>query len=75
MSLDEMISEDNAVRVLDAFVDSINSKELGFKYAIPKTTGRKSYNPFLGHFCSLLSVNGVVVTSFYGLDHKLVRNH
>ena len=45
MSLDEMISEDNPVRVLDAFVDGINLNELGFKYATPKTTGRKPYNP------------------------------
>lgn len=36
MSLDEMISEDNPVRILDAFVDSINLNELGFKYATPK---------------------------------------
>lgn len=45
MSLDEMINEDNPVRILDAFVDSINLNELGFKYATPKMTGRKPYNP------------------------------
>ena len=31
MSLDEMISEDNIVRVLDAFVGSLNLNEFGFK--------------------------------------------
>lgn len=45
MSLDEMISEDNTVRVLDAFVGSLNLKELGFKYATTKVIGRKPYNP------------------------------
>ena len=45
MSLDEMISEDNPVRVFDAFVGSLNLNELGFKYAITKATGRKPYNP------------------------------
>lgn len=45
MSLDEMISEDNPVRVFDAFVGSLNLNELGFKYAMTKATGRKPYNP------------------------------
>lgn len=45
MSLDEMISEDNPVRVFDAFVGSLNLEELGFKYAHTKATGRKPYNP------------------------------
>ena len=46
MSLDEMISEDNIiVRVLDAFVGSLNLNEFGFKYATTKATGRKPYNP------------------------------
>ena len=38
MSLDEMISEDNAV-------ESLNLNALGFKYATTKETGRKPYNP------------------------------
>ena len=45
MSLDEMISEDNIVRVLDAFVGSLNLNEFGFKYTTTKATGRKPYNP------------------------------
>ena len=44
---DEMISEDNPVRILDAFVDSLNMKELNFKNAERKSNlaGRPSYNP------------------------------
>ena len=45
MSLDEMISEDNAVRVIDMLVESLNLNALGFKYATTKETGRKPYNP------------------------------
>jgi hypothetical protein len=30
---EEMISEDNPVRVIDAFVDSLDMIKLGFKYA------------------------------------------
>ena len=32
--IDDYISEDNPVRFLDAFVDNLNLKELGFKNAI-----------------------------------------
>lgn len=44
---DEMISEDNPVRVLDAFVDSLDMKELNFKNADRQSclAGRPSYNP------------------------------
>ena len=44
---DEMISEDNPVRVIEAFVDSLDLKELKFKNADRDKTvaGRPSYNP------------------------------
>lgn len=45
MSLDEMINEDNSVRVIDAFADNLNLNEMGFKYATTKATGRKPYSP------------------------------
>jgi transposase len=45
MSLDEMISQDNPVRVIDIFADNINFIKMGFKYATTKTTGRKPYSP------------------------------
>jgi len=45
MALDEMISEDNPVRVIDALVDSLDMKSLEFKYANPKKYGRKPYDP------------------------------
>lgn len=45
ISFEELISEDNPVRVIDAFVDSLDIKKLGFKYAETKEKGRKPENP------------------------------
>lgn len=43
--LDEYIAEDNGVRVIDVFIDSLNLKALGFDGATPANTGRPSYHP------------------------------
>jgi transposase len=43
--IDEYITENNAVRVIDAFVDSLNLTDLGFKNAEDINTGRPGYNP------------------------------
>jgi transposase len=44
-SLDDYIAPDNAVRVVDAFVNKLDLKELGFDRAEPSTTGRPGYQP------------------------------
>lgn len=44
-TLEEFISEDNLVRVIDAFVNQLNLKELEIQRAIPARTGRPPYNP------------------------------
>lgn len=43
--LDDMIAEDNAVRAIDAIVESMDIPSLGFKYSKTAETGRKPYNP------------------------------
>ncbi len=43
--LDDYIAEDNAVRVVDAFVNSLDLKQLGFDRAEPSATGRPGYQP------------------------------
>ena len=43
--LDDWIDEDNPVRVIDAFVDSIDLGELGFDGIVPEATGRPAYHP------------------------------
>jgi len=42
--LDDYIAEDNAVRVIDVFIDGIDLSDMGFKTA-PKDTGRPAYHP------------------------------
>src|SRR5471032_2031235 len=44
-SLDEFIAEDNAVRVVDAFVNELDLAELGFEGVQAAETGRPSYHP------------------------------
>ena len=43
--LDDYIADDNPVRFIDAFVDSLDLRALGFERAVPKETGRPPYHP------------------------------
>ena len=43
--LDELITEDNPVRVIDAFIDALNLKALDFVKAESLATGRPPYDP------------------------------
>ena len=44
-SLEDYIADDNPVRVIDAFVDRLDLKQLGFDRAEPSATGRPAYEP------------------------------
>lgn len=44
-TLDRYVDEENPVRFIDAFIDSLNIEKLGFKHAISCDTGRPSYDP------------------------------
>jgi transposase len=44
-SLDEYIGDDNPVRFIDAFVESLDLRALGFGRAVPMETGRPPYHP------------------------------
>jgi len=44
-SLEDYIAEDNAIRIVDAFVNKLDLKELGFDGAEPSDTGRPGYQP------------------------------
>ena len=44
-SLDDYIAEDNAIRVVDAFINKLNFGDLGFTRAQPSATGRPGYQP------------------------------
>jgi transposase len=43
--LEDWIDEDNAVRVVDAFVDALDLGGLGFDRVAPQATGRPAYHP------------------------------
>src|ERR1700682_6506960 len=43
--LEEWIGEDNAVRLIDVFVEELDLAELGFSGVDPEATGRPSYHP------------------------------
>ncbi|GEO19396.1 transposase [Microvirga aerophila] len=43
--LEDWIGEDNPVRVIDAFVDALDLRTLGFDGVVPEATGRPSYHP------------------------------
>ena len=42
--IDDYIAEDNAVRVIDVFIDDLDLSGLGFK-VVPEATGRPAYHP------------------------------
>jgi len=44
-SLDEYVSDDNPVRFIDAFVESLDLETLGFRHAVLQETGRPPYHP------------------------------
>ncbi len=43
--LDEYISDDNPVRVIDVFVEELDLRALGFDGVVPRATGRPAYHP------------------------------
>jgi transposase len=43
--LDDFVAEDNSVRVVDAFVEELDLRELGFEGVEPACTGRPAYHP------------------------------
>jgi len=43
--LDDYIADDNAVRVVDAFVEKLDLLRLGFEGVVPESTGRPGYHP------------------------------
>jgi transposase len=44
-TLEGYVDKENPVRFIDAFVDSLNLEQLGFKHALITDSGRPSYDP------------------------------
>ena len=43
--LEDYVTEDNPVRVVDVCIDALNLEQLGFDSALPAATGRPGYHP------------------------------
>ena len=43
--LDDYVTEDNPVRVVDVFIDELDLEALGFAGVVPEATGRPAYHP------------------------------
>jgi transposase len=43
--LDDYVTEDNPVRIVEAFIDELDLAALGFAGIVPEVTGRPSYHP------------------------------
>ena len=43
--IEDYIGEENPVRVIDAFINSLDLKEAGFKRSTPNDMGRRAYDP------------------------------
>ena len=44
-TLEDQVAPDNAVRLIDAFIDRLDLQKLGFSNMVPKTEGRPPYAP------------------------------
>ena len=44
-SIEEYVDENNPVRVIEAYIDSLDMASLGFVRLQPKDTGRPAYDP------------------------------
>jgi transposase len=44
-SVDDYVTEENPVRAIEAFVDTLDLAALGFASVVPETTGRPAYLP------------------------------
>jgi len=44
-SLEDYVTEDNPVRVIDVFIDELDLRALGFAGVVPEATGRPGYHP------------------------------
>src|SRR5262249_40133554 len=43
--LDDYVTENNPVRVIEALIDELDLATLGFEGVVPETTGRPAYHP------------------------------
>jgi transposase len=71
--VDDYVSEDNPVRVVEAFVDQLDLREMGFESVAPEATGRPAYHPSV---LLKIYIYGYLnrVQSSRRLEHETQRN-
>src|SRR5215510_4520404 len=72
-SLDDWVGKDNPVRVIDAFVDGLDLKKLGFETVEPLDIGRPGYHPSI-HLKLYIYVYLYRVQSSRRLERECHRN-
>lgn len=79
--IDDMVSQENPVRVIDAFVDSMDAEGLGFIRSVPKDTGRPGYDPrdllklyIYGYFNGIRSSRKLMVECHRNLEVFFLLN-
>ena len=72
-AIDDYITEENPVRVIDGFVEMLDLKELEFKRTNPKAVGHPSYDP---KDLLKLYIYGYLnrIRSSRRLEHEAIRN-
>ena len=60
--LDDFVTEDNTVRVVDVFVKGLDLEALGFERVIAKGKGRSGYHPAI-----LLNCISMVISTAFNL--------
>lgn len=80
--LDDCISEDNSVRAIEAFVESLNLRRLGFTKSDPSGPGAPKYNPkdmvklyFYGHMNSIRSSRKLEKATYINIEIMWLINN
>lgn len=71
--VDDYVGDDNPVRVIEAFVDQLDLREIGFEGVDPEATGRPAYHPSV---LLKIYIYGYLnrVQSSRRLEHETQRN-
>jgi len=68
-SLEDYITEDNPVRIIDVFIGELDLEALGFAGVVPEATGRPAYHP-----ATLLKIYLNRIQSSRRLERETQRN-
>ena len=70
-SLDDWVDKDNPVRVIDAFVEGLDLKQLGFEMVEPLDMGRPGYHPSV-HLSSISTAISIACNRAAGLSASAI---